>query len=203
MPCGVFPLVAGERTDVPVTAPPHGFVAVTFTRRDGAAVGDFAATLVDVASGRRCALTTSTPWRQALLPGDYTLHVMGGHVRWRENLPVHVDAGATTSLPVELEPAARATISLLGLPDDGGALRVALRQRGSDWRADFTLRPDAPRRLAAMLVPGDYELAATAADGTRWCGPFACRDAHTPCHVAVPQAPAGSERPAGPVPASR
>ena len=42
------------------------------------------------------------------------------------------------------------------------------------WHNTFSLLPDAPLRLAAMLAAGRYELRHVAADGTGYAGTFTC-----------------------------
>lgn len=171
-------LAPGGHTRSDAMAPPCGRVAIELVRADGAAVGDVVATLVDRRLQRRCAVATSPRLDQVLVPGDYLLAVMGSRVRWLDDVPVTVTAGTTTTLRLELVPAARCTLSLAGLPEGPrpAPLHLQLHDVQRTWSATYTLAPDAPLRLAAVLAPGQYELEHVDADGRRWLGTFACSD---------------------------
>jgi len=165
---------AGETREVRFDAPPTGVVDLEFVRADGAAVGELAITIVGTAPERRALMATAPHVRQRLLAGDYRVFVMGEHVQWLEAMPLRVTAGATRTQRVELLPARRCVLAVRGLPRPRGeafTLRLLDRGRG-DRVTTFTLLPDAPERLTAMLASGDHVLECDGANGIVWSGAF-------------------------------
>ncbi|MEZ5963691.1 MAG: sigma-70 family RNA polymerase sigma factor [Planctomycetota bacterium] len=181
VPVGTFALADGEDRALEHTAPPTGAVDLEIVRTDGAPVGDLVVTLVGTEVERRYALRDDSHVRQVLLPGRYVLYAMGSRVQWLEAFAVEVRAGSTHRERIALLPAVRCTLAPLGLPRRPGTQRLHLRRDdASGWQASFTLAPDAPPRLAAVLAAGAYELTADAVDGTGWRGTFSVVDTLEP-----------------------
>lgn len=164
----------GEVREVRFDAPSTGEVELEFVRADGAPTGELAVTLVDTALERRAMVSTKPRLRQRLVAGDYRLFVMGEHVQWLDALPIHVTAGETLVRRIELQTGRRCVLAVRGLPrgrDAVTTLRVRERTRGEPVMT-FSLLPDAPERLTAMLASGDYVMEYDDANGTAWFGEF-------------------------------
>lgn len=187
VPVGRFTLSAREDRTIEHTAPVTGSVELDLVRGDGTDPGDLAITLVAVPNHRRVALIAAARTHQVLLPGDYLLYVMGSRIEWLDGLPVHVDAGVTTTVRRTLPGATRCNLVLEGLSVDveSRPRRLRVRSREREFTATYTLAPDAPSRLAAVLAPGNYVIESRDDDGRAWRGTFAVPEGVTPMQPIV------------------
>lgn len=189
---GPFVLHDGEERHVAHRTPTTGGVEVEFVRTDGAPIGDLVVTLVGCAPQRRIALGEGANFRQRLVPGDYRLFAMGGHVQWLEAMPIRIEAGAIARHRVLLRPATRYELLPCGLPPppDEAPRNVVIRDRTGPWSSSFTWLADAPERLAVVLPTGDYELEHVERSGTAWFGSFTVNAEVVPSRgLAVQMAP--------------
>jgi RNA polymerase sigma-70 factor (ECF subfamily) len=173
-------LGAGEERVVEYEAPASGLLDLEVTRADGGPVGDLTITLVAEGVHRRCAVWSVARVRQVLLPGEYRVYVMGGRVRWVDGAKVKVVGGVETRLALALQPAARQSLWLRGLPAGvlGAGLVVSVRRIANGEEIGvYTLGAQAPDRLAAVLAVGEYELVAEDDAGARWGGMFVVKSA--------------------------
>ncbi|MBL8754109.1 MAG: sigma-70 family RNA polymerase sigma factor [Planctomycetes bacterium] len=169
-------LAAATTAVVDATTAPCGRVDLTFVWPDTANAGDLVVTLVDAVRRRRCAVRTGPHLDQVLLPGDYEAYVMGSRIAWQEAIPVHVDAGTTTTLQVPLRAGLRVTFAPIGLPpSDAGARTFVLCDHTGAAVGTWSLPPDHSLRMCAVLAPGRYELRQRATDGAGWAGGFEVR----------------------------
>lgn len=168
VPVGRFRLAAGEQRTIEHTADATGSVDLQLARRDGEVLGDVVVTFVGTAIERRFAVASSAEVHQVLLPGDYLVYAMGSRFVWHEAEPVHVRAGEHTTLRLTLEPGSRCTIALAGLPAASGEVRHFDLVDPQGTVRTFTLAPDAPLRLSAVLASGRYLLRHVDAAGRAW-----------------------------------
>lgn len=115
--------------------------------------------------------------RQTLEAGDYVLSVMGRRVEWIDALSVHVTAGAETPVVVTLRAAADCRLAVRNLPETAAITPRTLRlfdlRSPTAAQRTYTLLPDAPPHLGAVLPPGRYRLTCRDDDDVTWSGEFA------------------------------
>ncbi|MCU0864986.1 MAG: sigma-70 family RNA polymerase sigma factor [Planctomycetes bacterium] len=183
---GAFELAAGEEHSIDRSAPPTGTLQLDLGAEDGAEPGPMVLVIRDVAADRRAAMPQSPRAHQVLLPGDYQLFAVCDRLRWVEAAPVHIDAGAVTTLRLRLPRATRCTLRVHGLPEPGsGPRRFELHDldRGELY-GDFKPAAHTALRFQAVLQAGRYELRHTDAEGRAWRGPFVV--AHSDAAMVIP-----------------
>ncbi len=180
-------LARGESRLLECTVPPAGRIDLHFALPGGEAVGDLVVTVVDRTHRRRATARTQPQVLQTLLPGDYLVFVMGSRVAWQEALPVHVDAGATTSLRVTLRAGHRVTFAPSGMPPavNDATRTLTLHDDLGGEVGTWTLPSDHALRLAAVLAPGRYELRHTTRAAT-YSGRFEVDENGTAAAFVVP-----------------
>ncbi|MFN3241622.1 MAG: sigma-70 family RNA polymerase sigma factor [Planctomycetota bacterium] len=170
-----FHLPRGAHRDEPLTAGATGTLAVTLVRDDGATISDALMTVQHRDLHRRFSIAHGPSFAQRLVAGDYEVAVMGSRFGWVDAHPVQVLPGERTEARIVVRAAHRCTLVPTGLPprQPGQAVTLWLRALAPHAeRHEFTLLPDAPLRLGAVLPPDVYRLEYPRADGHRYVGSF-------------------------------
>jgi RNA polymerase sigma-70 factor (ECF subfamily) len=149
-------------------------------RADGAAIaaGDVALRRAKDDRGDDGAVELAASGRElrasALAPGDYVVEVIGAGLA-RRRIPVTLNAGATTTLDLHVEPGVSCRFVITRDHEAGDALPLAGRHEwtargpeGAELRGTLTGAADAKSLdLSLCLAPGAWSLTVTAADGAR------------------------------------